>query len=184
MTDEQILGVITDPARREEGFRLLMVAYQERLYGHVRRMVTGHDDANDVLQNCFIKVFSHIDRFRGQSQLYTWLYRIATNEALSFLEKRGRRNGPIDAEDQSIYQLRADPYFEGDEVQRHLILAINRLPARQRAVFNLRYFDEMSYREMAEVLGVSVGGLKANYHHAVKKIAQYFKDNEWITTHG
>lgn len=174
MRDEDIVALMTDPARREEGFRLLIERYQERLYHHVRRLVWEHEDANDVLQNCFIKVFRKIDGFRGQSRLYTWLYRIATNEALSLLEKRKRQAvASLDDEEQSAAQLSADVYFDGNEAQLRLQTALSRLPPKQRLVFNLRYFDGMSYEEMSEILRTSVGALKASYHHAVRKIEQF-----------
>lgn len=158
-----------------------MQKYQERLYWHVRKLVIEHEDANDVIQNCFIKVFRSIDKFEGKSKLYTWLYRIATNEALTYLTKKKRKaTASIDAEEQQqlMSQLQADQYFDGSEVQYKLQQALARLPEKQKVVFNLRYFEEMSYKEMAEVLDTSVGALKASYHHAVKKIEGFFKGAE------
>lgn len=167
-------------ATAERGFRRLMEKYQERLYWHIRRLVLDHEDANDVLQNCFIKVYRGIDGFRQQSKLYTWLYRIATNESITFLKKkRRRRTTALDGDTLRIAeQLRADPYFNGNDTQRRLQEALQQLPDKQRIVFNLRYFEELSYREMSEVLGTSVGALKASYHHAVKKIEHFFREAE------
>lgn len=176
-TDEEILGLIRQPGTIERGFRLLMEKYQERLYWHIRRLVLDHDDANDVIQNCFIKVYRHIAKFEGKSALYTWLYRIATNEALTFIRRKGRQAAAsLDDEDNPLgNQLRADPFFDGDETQLHLQKALNRLPEKQRIVFNLRYFEEMPYQDIANILDTSVGALKASYHHAVKKIESYFR---------
>lgn len=157
-----------------------MEKYQERLYRHVRRMVTDHEDAHDVLQNTFIKVYRNIGAFKGNSKLYTWLYRIATNESLSFLEKRKRRTAfSLDEEDAGLAnRLEADPYFDGDEAQIRLQEALHSLPDKQRIVFNLRYFDEMSYQDISDSLGTSVGALKASYHHAVKKIEHYILNED------
>ena len=178
MTDEDILNYVSNVSSREKGYRLLIECYQERLYWHIRRMVVDHEDTNDVVQNCFIKVFRSIHNFKGQSKLYTWLYRIATNEAITFINKRAKRNKTNSIEDESsnlVNQIAADPYFDGDETQIQLQKALNTLPEKQRIVFNLRYFEEMPYNEMSEVLETSVGALKASYHHAVKKVEHYFK---------
>ena len=176
-TDDQILALCHEEAKIEQGFKLLMLKYQERLYWHVRRMVFEHEDANDVIQNTFIKVYRSIHKFEGKSKLYTWLYRIATNESITFLNKRNRKStASLDNEDYNLEnQLKADEYFDGDEIQRKLQDAINQLPEKQKAVFNLRYFEEMKYDDMSEILGTSVGALKASYHHAVKKIEVYLK---------
>jgi len=154
----------------EQGFRLLMVTYQERLYAHIRRMVNEHEDANDVLQNTFIKVFRSIERFQGNSQLYTWLYRIATNETITFLNKKKKKSTTsIDNEELNIAnRLSADSYFDGESAQRSLKRALESLPEKQKLVFNMRYYDEMPYQVISEVLETSVGALKASYHHAVK----------------
>ncbi|MCB0641637.1 MAG: sigma-70 family RNA polymerase sigma factor [Phaeodactylibacter sp.] len=166
----------------ERGFALLMDKYQERLYWHIRRMVVDHEDANDVLQNCLIKVFRNIRRFEGKSQLFTWLYRIATNEAITFLKSKKRKaTTPLDAEETNwVNRLEADTYFDGDSAQRHLQQALRTLPDKQRTVFLLRYFDELSYQDISEVLKTSVGALKASYHHAVKKIERYVRNLESI----
>jgi len=174
-TDDEILALLRQPHSMERGFRLLMQAYQERLYWHIRRMVVEHEDANDVLQNCLIKVYRNIGAFEGRSGLYTWLYRIATNEALTFLKKKKRKTA-ADLDDEAYdlaSTLRADPYFNGDEVQIRLQEALGRLPEKQRLVFQLRYFEEMPYRQMSNVLDTSEGALKASYHHAVKKIEHF-----------
>lgn len=178
--DAELLDLLRSAKTRERGFRLLIETHQERLYWHVRRMVTDHSDADDVLQNTFIKAFKGIARFKGKSKLYTWLYRIATNEAITFLQKRNRRNTlTIDDEEQGLSErLTADPFFDGDEVQAKLMAAVDSLPAKQKAVFNLRYFDEMSYKEISGICETSVGALKASYHHAVKKIEAFFKQAE------
>ncbi|WGK66369.1 RNA polymerase sigma factor [Flavobacteriaceae bacterium YJPT1-3] len=156
-----------------------MRLYKERLYWHVRKIVLNHDDADDVLQNTFIKVFRSIDRFEAQSKLYTWVYRIATNEALSFIRKRSKLQGiPMEeVQQQAAAQLSSDPYFNGDRAQLQLQRAIAELPSRQQLVFNMKYFEEMKYREIADVLETSEGSLKASYHHAVKKIKQYLEQH-------
>ena len=178
ISDEKILSLIHKPPTSERGFRLLMDKYQERLYHHIRKMVVAHDDTNDVLQNCFIKVFRSIQKFEGKSKLYTWLYRIATNEAITFLNKKKRKSShSLDEEDGSLANsLRADHYFDGDEIQLQLQLALHKLPKKQLAVFNMRYFEEMSYKDISAILNTSVGGLKASYHHAVKKIENHFRE--------
>jgi RNA polymerase sigma-70 factor (ECF subfamily) len=160
----------------ERGFRLLMTQYRERLYWHIRRIVLVHDDADDVLQNTFIKVYRGIAQFEGKSKLYTWLYRIATNEALTHLQSQARRaSTSIDDTGNLIAnRLKADEWFDGDELQAKLQMAIAHLPDKQKQVFNLRYFDEMPYEEMSQMLDTSVGALKASFHHAVKKIEAAF----------
>ena len=177
-SDEAILEMLLTDADAERGFRLLMRQYQEKLYWLVRRMVLEHEDANDVVQNTFIKVYRNIHNFKGNAKLYTWLYRIATNEAISFLEQKNKKRlASLDEEGSIIgQQLRADTYFDGDEVQIRLQQAIAQLPEKQRMVFNLRYFEEMSYEEMSGVLETSVGALKASYHHAAKKIEAFFTE--------
>lgn len=180
MTDDQdkdLLKRFRDPSSRNLAFSELVNRYQERLYWHVRRIVIDHDDADDVIQNTFIKAFKNLDRFREDSQLFTWLYRIATNEALTFL-KRKRKNIFVSLDDVShnlSSQLEEDSGLNGDAIQLKLQQAILKLPTKQRLVFNMKYFDEMKYEEIAEVTGTSVGGLKASYHHAVKKIEAFVK---------
>jgi len=173
--DEKLLHLLRSEETREQGFRLLLSQYEKRLYLHIRRMVDEHEDASDVLQNCLLKVFRNIAGFKGQSALYTWLYRIASNEALSFLKKRQRRRSSSGAPRylEQMEQLTTDPAVNGDLIELKLQKALNGLPQRQKQVFVLRYYDELSYREMAEILNTSVGSLKASYHHAVKKIETY-----------
>jgi RNA polymerase sigma-70 factor (ECF subfamily) len=179
IVDERILSLLREGgSHAERGFRLLMEQYQERLYWQVRRMVYDHDDANDVLQNCLIKVYRSSHTFEGKSKLYTWLYRIATNEAITFLNKKKQtRSTPLDAGESPLAnRLRADDHFDGDGAQLKLMSAIETLPEKQRLVFNLRYFDEMSYADMSEMLGTSEGALKASFHHAAKKIENFLRD--------
>jgi len=178
ITDEYILGLLAKESSYEQGFRVLMSAYQERLYWHVRRMVERHEDANDVIQNVFIKVFKSIKNFKGDAKLYTWLYRIATNESITFLNKRKKKaTNSLDDELSTVsHQLTADSYFDADAAQLRLKEAIALLPEKQKAVFNLRYYEEMPYAEMAKVLDTTVGALKASYHHALKKVENYLKE--------
>ncbi len=181
ITDDEILGLMNVPKTYETGFRLLMQKYQEPLYRHIRRMVNDHEDTDDVIQNTFIKIFKNIERFEGKSKLYTWLYRIATNEAITFMNSRNRRDTQTLDDPNVVYvsnQIKADNYFDGDALQEKFEQALTTLPDKQRAVFNLRYYDEMPYEEMSGMLGTSVGALKASYHHAVKKIEFFFKNTE------
>ena len=160
---------------RNDAFNGIVRKYQERLYWHIRKMVISHDDADDVLQNTFIKAYQGLEKFREDASLFTWLYRIATNESLTFLKKeRNRFHYSIDDYQQQLERtFVSDPHFDGDELQLKLQKAILRLPEKQRLVFNLKYFDEMKYEDMSAILGTSVGALKASYHHAVKKVEQY-----------
>ena len=175
--DGKILELLAKPATYEAGFRELIGEYQERLYFHIRRMVLDHDDTDDVLQNTFIKVHKGIRKFRGESGLFTWLYRIATNEAISFLNARKRKHAEsLDSRDAIVRRLTSDVFFDGDDAQARLHAALQTLPDKQRAVFNMRYFDEMPYAEMSSVTGTSIGALKASYHHAAKKIESFFKE--------
>ncbi|MEL6657907.1 MAG: RNA polymerase sigma factor [Bacteroidota bacterium] len=173
--DTQILQLLGDPARREQGFRLLVNTYGDRLYQHIRRMVHTHEDTDDVLQNTMVKVYRSVDRFRGQSQLYTWLYRIATNESLTFLERQKRQRTLFtDNPEGSLPMARAaEVELDGEHIRQRLDQAIATLPPKQKAVFSMRYFEEKSYQEMADIFTTSVGALKASYHHAVKKIESY-----------
>jgi len=173
--DSRILILFRDSNRKNEAFKLLLATYQERLYWHVRRMVINHEDANDVIQNVFLKVWKNLNNFRADSKLYTWLYRIASNEAITFLkQKRKRLAISIDNDSMNLSeQLRADQYFDSDELNIKLQKAIATLPDKQKLVFHLRYYEEMKYEDMAEVTGTSVGALKASYHHAAKKIEKF-----------
>jgi RNA polymerase sigma factor (sigma-70 family) len=179
-TDEHILTLLQNAPTAERGFRMLMEQYQEQLYWVVRRMVGEHDDANDVIQNCFIKVYRSIHTFEGKSKLYTWLYRIATNEAITFLNQKSRRaTSSIETGDlPMVNTLQAEESVDGDNLQIQLQKALEQLPEKQRIVFKMRYYDDMGYEQMSEVLGTSVGALKASYHHAVKKIENYFREVE------
>jgi RNA polymerase sigma-70 factor (ECF subfamily) len=173
--DSELLHEFRDPARKEAAFTSIVRKYQEKLYWHVRRMVVDHDDANDVLQNVFIRVWNGLENFREDSQLYTWLYRIATNECLTFLEQKKKRSSVSfsDVEEGLSNQIRADKHFDPNKLEWKLQVAIQQLPEKQRIVFTLRYYDEMPYEQMSKVLETSEGALKASYHHAVKKIEDY-----------
>jgi len=170
--DRDIIEGVKTRGQEEVAFNQLVLKYQERLYWHIRKIVIDHDDADDVLQNTMIKVWRSLSNFRSESGLYTWLYRIATNEALSFLKQKKKKAAApwVDVEEQMSQNLEADPWFNGDEIQLKLQQAILKLPEKQRIVFNMKYFDQLKYEEMSEILGTSVGALKASYHHAVKKI--------------
>lgn len=173
--DKELLNQFNNPSSMEAGFTNIIKKYQEKLYWHIRRMVVEHEDANDVLQNMFIKVWKGLGSFREDSQLYTWLYRIATNESLSFLEQKKKRStiSLSDVENGLSNSIKADKHFDPNKLEWKLQLAIQQLPEKQRAVFNLRYYDEMPYEEMSRVLETSEGALKASYHHAVKKIEDF-----------
>ena len=175
MIDEKaLLKQLSDPSTKEAAFTRLVREYQVPLYWQIRRMVISHDDTDDVLQNTFVKVWSAIDSFRGESRLQTWLFRIAINESLNFLTKKKQTLSLDQAEGSVADMLASDSYFDGDEVQKQFQTAISSLPEKQRLVFNLKYFDEMKYEDMSDLLGTSVGALKASYHHAVKKISAFF----------
>ncbi|HLX92880.1 MAG TPA: sigma-70 family RNA polymerase sigma factor [Puia sp.] len=174
-TDTELLIQFREPATKEKAFTSLIKKYQERLYWHVRRMVVEHEDANDVLQNVFIRMWNGLENFREDSQLYTWLYRIATNECLTFLEQQKKKSTTSlnDVESGLSNKIIADKDFDANKLEWKLQLAIQQLPEKQKIVFNLRYYDEMPYEEMSRVLETSEGALKASYHHAVKKIEDY-----------
>lgn len=174
--DKELISDLKNEAKREKAFQLLVKKYQQRLYWHIRKIVVSHDDADDLMQNVFIKVWKNIDNFREDSSLFTWLFRIATNESLSFLQHQKRRNTTsFDGVSEYLAEtFETDAHFEGDDLQRRLQLAVLQLPEKQRLVFNMKYYDEMKYEEMAEILQTSVGALKASYHHAVKKIEAQF----------
>ena len=177
ITDEQIIKLINTDETLNAGFKMLMDAYQHRLYHHIRSMVGNHDDTDDVLQNTFIKVFKNIRNFEGRSKLFTWLYRIATNEATTFLKKNMRKNSFMESSELGDYtdSLKAEPNSNGEFIKEMLKKALDELPPKQKAIFSLRYFEEMNYNDISEVMGTSVGALKASYHHAVKKIENYIK---------
>lgn len=179
-TDDQLLELMRSGHSFERGFRALMSQYQERLYWHIRRLVLLHEDADDVLQNTFIKVYKGVLQFEGKSKLYTWLYRIATNEALTHLQSRAKKNAmPFDSVSAFLAdRLEADEWFDGNEAQIKLHKAIAQLPEKQKLVFNMRYFEEMPYEEMATILDTSVGALKASFHHAMKKVETLVMNDE------
>lgn len=163
---------------KEQAFRMLISQYKERLYWHIRKIVILHEDADDVLQNTFIKVFKNVDQFKQESKLYSWMYRIATNEAITFINKKAKERN-IDSgamQLQLVSGLKSDDWFTGDEIQFILQQAIATLPQKQQLVFNMKYFDDMKYDEISEILTTSVGSLKASYHHAVKKIESFIKN--------
>lgn len=178
-TDKQLIDLYHNSDDKNKAFGFIMQKYQQRLYWHIRRLVINHDDSDDVLQNTFLKAWKGLKNFRAESQLYTWLYRIATNESLTFLnQKRNKVFMPfIDVEKQLSETLESDEYFNGDQIQKKLQQAIMQLPEKQKVVFNMKYFEEMKYEEMSEILDTSVGALKASYHHAVKKIEKYFSED-------
>ena len=162
---------------KEKAFRILIKEYKERLYWHIRRIVISHDDADDVLQNTFIKVFKGIDNFKQESKLYSWMYRIATNESITFINKRAReRNVDItEMKQKLVSNLESDKWFSGNDIEKILQEAVATLPEKQQLVFNMKYFDHMKYQQISDILDTSVGGLKASYFHAVKKIELYIK---------
>jgi RNA polymerase sigma factor (sigma-70 family) len=178
-TDTELLIQFRDPVTKERAYTAIIKKYQEKLYWHIRRMVVDHDDANDVLQNVFIRVWKGLENFREDSQLYTWLYRIATNESLTFIEQQKKRSSVSLNDDEAglSNKVRADQHFDFQKLEWKLQLAIQQLPEKQRVVFNLRYYDEMPYEEMSKVLETSEGALKASYHHAVKKIEDFLKND-------
>jgi RNA polymerase sigma-70 factor (ECF subfamily) len=175
INDSILLQQFKEPETREKAFTNILKKYQEKIYWHIRRMVVEHDDANDVVQNAFIKAWKGLENFREEAQLYTWLYRIATNESLTFIEQKKKKANIslTDLEDGLSNQIRASENFDGNKLEWKLQLAIQKLPEKQRVVFNLRYYDEMPYEEMSTVLETSVGALKASYHHAAKKIEDF-----------
>ncbi len=176
-SDSELIELYRKEDTRNYGFNLLVNKYKERLYWHIRRIVISHEDTDDVLQNTFIKVWKGLNAFREDSGLYTWLYRIATNESITFLKnKRNKYFLPfVDVEKELSKSLESDVWFSGDEIQMKFQKALLKLPEKQRIVFNFRYFDEMPYEEISKILGTSVGALKASFHHAVKKIEDYIK---------
>lgn len=180
MENEKVfIDSLLNPSTQQAAFKTLVQLYQKQLYHHVRNIVLNHDDADDVLQNTFIKVFRNLDKFKGESKLFSWIYRIATNEALTFVQQRAKKNQVSSEEyvQQKIEQLRADVYFDGDAIQLKLQKAIALLPEKQQLVFKMRYFEEIKYEELSVLLTTSVGALKASYHLATKKIEEYLKEN-------
>ena len=177
MEDKEIIELFHLKNKKEEAFRLLVDEYKEKLYWHIRKIVLSHEDCNDILQNVFVKVWQGLKEFRYEAKLYTWMYRIATNESLNFLNEKSRKVYG-NSDEISVYlenTLESDTYFSGDKIQKELQRAILTLSERQRLIFNMKYFDDMPYEDMADVLGVAVGTLKATYHNAVKKIEENLK---------
>ncbi len=179
LKEEILIKRLQDSKSKEAAFSELVSLYKERLYWHIRNIVKDHHDTDDILQNTFIKIFKNIHGFKGDSQLYSWMYRIATNESLTFLNLKSKRLQLSSEELQTnlIDNLQSDVYFEGDHIQLQLQKAIALLPEKQQLVFNMKYFQELKYREIASILGTSEGALKASYHIAVKKIEEYLKTN-------
>ncbi len=179
MEEQEFIASLLDPKTQNVAFQKLLSDYKRPLYSHIRNIVLNHDDADDVLQNTFVKVFQHLKNFKGESKLFSWMYRIATNEAITFINKKAKRNGLTSEALQTriVENLKADDYFDGNEIQIKLQKAIALLPQKQQLVFKMRYYEEIKYEDMSEVLGTSVGALKASYHHAVKKIENYMTSN-------
>lgn len=177
--EEKFIQELLNPKTQNQAFEILLNNFQKPLYNHIRNIVLNHDDTDDVLQNTFVKVFQNLNKFKGESKLFSWVYRIATNEALTFLNQKAKKSG-ISSEtlqNQTINNLKADIYFDGNEIQIKLQKAIAQLPEKQQLVFKMKYFEELKYEEMSEILGTSVGALKASYHHAVKKIETFVTTN-------
>jgi RNA polymerase sigma factor (sigma-70 family) len=173
--EKEFINQLLDPKTQNQAFQKLLSNYQKPLYNHVRNIVLNHDDTNDVLQNTFIKVHQNLKNFKGESKLFSWMYRIATNEALTFLSQKAKKSG-ISSEtlqNKTINNLQADVYFDGNQIQIQLQKALVSLPEKQQLVFKMKYFEELKYEEISEILGTSVGALKASYHHAVKKIEAF-----------
>lgn len=180
MIDEAaFIDELLNPKTQNVGFQKLLSLYKKPLYNHIRNIVLNHDDADDVLQNTFIKVYQNLGNFKRESKLFSWIYRIATNESITFINNRAKRNGQTSEafQQKQIDNLQADVYFEGDEIQLKLQKAIHQLPEKQQLVFKMKYFEELKYEEISKILGTSVGALKASYFHAVKKIEEFVIKN-------
>ncbi|WP_348811126.1 RNA polymerase sigma factor [Flavobacterium maritimum] len=173
--EKEFIQELLNPKTQNEAFQKLLFTYQKPLYNHIRNIVLNHDDTDDVLQNTFIKVFQYLKNFKGESKLFSWMYRIATNEAITFINQKAKLNGITSEalQNKTIDNLKADVFFDGNEIQIKLQKAIATLPEKQQLVFKMKYFEELKYEEISEILGTSVGALKASYHHAVKKIESF-----------
>lgn len=176
--EEEILAQLQNPQTCEKAFEEIVKQYSQPLYWQIRRLVTFHDDADDILQNTFIKTWNNISNFRGDSKLSTWIYKIAYNECITFLNHKKDIVSIDDDETNFAAQLESDPYFDGDETQKMLQEAINSLPDKQRVVFQMKYFEDMKYEDISNITGTSIGALKASFHHAVKKIEDFFNNND------
>jgi RNA polymerase sigma-70 factor (ECF subfamily) len=172
LEEKEFIQNLLNPKTQNEAFKKLLLVYQKPLYNHIRNIVLSHDDTDDVLQNTFVKVFQHLKNFKGESKLFSWMYRIATNEAITFINKKAKQSGKTNTHLQTkiVENLESDSYFDGDAIHLKLQKAILKLPEKQQLVFKMRYFEEIKYEDMSEILDTSVGALKASYHHAVKKI--------------
>ena len=179
MTEQELITSLKNPKTLNSAFKELLSQYKERLYWHIRKIVINHDDTDDVLQNTFIKIYKNIGKFKEDSKLYSWMYRIATNESITFINQRAKKTNSVTEEVQQVLlnNLTSDEYFDGDEAQIKLQKAIATLPQKQQLVFNMKYFDAIKYKEMSEILETSEGALKASYHIASKKIAEYILNN-------
>lgn len=179
MEEKEFIKHLLDPKTQNKAFDTLLIQYQKPLYNHIRNIVLNHDDANDVLQNTFLKIFRYLKNFKGDSKLFSWMYRIATNEAITFLNQKAKISGVTSEALQSklVENLTSDSYFDGDAIQLKLQKAIASLPEKQQLVFKMRYFEEIKYEDLSEILNTSVGALKASYHHAVKKIEMFMTTN-------
>ncbi len=175
--EEALVHQLKQKDTQEKAFEVVIDTYKERLYWHIRKIVLDHDDTDDILQNTFIKVYRNIESFKGDSKLFSWMYRIATNEALTFLKSKSKRMGvdSVELQERMVANLQSDVYFEGDEIQMKLQQAIATLPEKQKLVFNMKYFEDLKYEEISDILETSVGGLKASYHLATKKIEAFLK---------
>ncbi len=178
--EKKLIEQLQNPKTASSAFDTLMRSYGEPVYWQIRKLVVRHEDADDILQNVFLKAWNNLQNFRGDAKLSTWLFKIAINESINFINKEKTRN-QLNVEDGDdsflLNNIEADEYFDGDELQAELLKAVAKLPEKQRLVFNMRYFDEMKYEDISEILGTSVGALKASYHHAVKKIEEIFSEN-------
>jgi RNA polymerase sigma-70 factor (ECF subfamily) len=177
--EKDFIQELLNPKTQNVAFQKLLRDYKRPLYNHIRNIVLNHDDADDVLQNTFVKVFQYLKDFKGESKLFSWMYRIATNEAITFINQKAKRNGTTSEAMQTkiVDNLKADTYFDGNEIQIKLQKAVALLPEKQQLVFKMKYYEDLKYEELSEILGTSVGALKASYHHAVKKIEEFVKNN-------
>lgn len=183
MQEKELIENLKNSKSRNKAFAELLKQYQERVYWHIRKIVLIHEDADDVVQNTFVKIFRNIDSFKGDSKLYTWIFRIATNESITFINKRKKkRSESLDSLEAANYasQITADPFFSDDAISKNLAMAVGKLPEKQRLVFQMKYFDDLPYKDISEILGTSEGGLKASYFHASKKVMESLKEVEFF----